>query len=257
MVSPFFRKWYSRNSNETVAQHPTEDEFMVVRLALNICVAILLAAAVSGVAMAGDPLPEGFVHVSEVVPGVVLDVRYYGSNNFVGERIDGYLAPRVILTGQAAEAVGRVHAALVPFGLGIKLFDGYRPQRAVNHFVRWAEDVSDTRMKQAFYPGVQKRNLFRDGYIAAKSSHSRGSTVDLTIVDIKSGRELDMGTTFDFFGPMSWPDNKDMNAGVRANRALLRQVMARNGFRPLKEEWWHFTLENEPYPDTYFDFPVQ
>lgn len=230
---------------------------MLIRVFRIVCVLVLLAAAISGAAVAGDSLPEGFVYVSETAPGIVLDVRYYGSNNFVGERIDGYLAPRVILTRQAAEAVGGVQAALAPFGLGLKLFDGYRPQRAVNHFVRWAEDVSDTRMKQAFYPGVQKRNLFRDGYIAAKSSHSRGSTVDLTIVDIKSGRELDMGTTFDFFGPMSWPDNKDMSEVARSNRALLQQVMGRYGFNPISEEWWHFTLGNEPYPDTYFDFPVQ
>lgn len=229
---------------------------MLIQVFRNVLVAALLAVAAFGSAMA-EPLPEGFVHASEVVPGAVLDVRYYGANNFVGERIDGYLAPRVILSRPAAEALAGVQESLAPFGLGLKLFDGYRPQRAVDHFVRWAEDVSDTRMKQAFYPGVQKKNLFRDGYIAAKSSHSRGSTVDLTIIDIETGQELDMGTTFDFFGPMSWPDNKDMSAVARSNRALLQQAMGRYGFKPLREEWWHFTFGNEPYPDTYFDFPVQ
>ncbi|MGE4506222.1 MAG: M15 family metallopeptidase, partial [Desulfovibrionaceae bacterium] len=141
--------------------------------------------------------------------------------------------------------------------LGLKVFDAYRPQRAVDHFVRWAEDLADTRMKAEFYPGVDKENLFRDGFIAARSGHSRGSTVDLTIIDLASGAELDMGTPFDFFGPESWPGNPAMPALVRANRALLQRVMAAHGFRHLREEWWHFTLNGEPHPDTYFDFPVR
>ncbi|GAB7021515.1 M15 family metallopeptidase [Salidesulfovibrio brasiliensis] len=216
---------------------------------------MVLLSALAGAAESG--IPDGFVYVATAVPDAVLEVRYYGENNFVGERIDGYLAPKVILTRQAASALAGVQAELRPFGLGLKLFDGYRPQRAVDHFVRWAADLSDTRNKSRFYPGVDKKNLFRDGYIAAKSGHSRGSTIDLTIVDSETGDELDMGTPFDFFGPKSWPKNAAMSAEVRSNRALLRSVMERHGFKPYEAEWWHFTLAEEPHPDTYFDFPVQ
>jgi len=197
------------------------------------------------------------MNMNEELPSATFDVRYYTNNNFVGAPIDGYKAPIILLTDQAAKALIKVQATLVPFGLSLKIFDGYRPQRAVNHFVRWAKDIADTKTKTQFYPDVDKANLFRDGYIAAKSGHSRGSTVDVTIVDIKTGKELDMGTPFDFFGLPSWPDNPDMNSTVRANRALLRAIMMQQGFKPLKEEWWHFTLKNEPYPNTYFDFPIQ
>lgn len=201
-------------------------------------------------------LPDEFCYLDNILSDAVYDVRYFGSDNFVGERIDGYMAERIILTRDAAAALAGAQKDLAPFGLGLKVFDGYRPQDAVLHFVRWAEDLNDTRMKQKYYPGVQKKNLFRDGYIAEKSSHSRGSTVDLTIIDLKTGQELDMGTEFDFFGPDSWPGYKDMSVQVRSNRALLREVMVRNGFKPLKEEWWHFTLEFEPFPENYFNFPI-
>lgn len=202
-------------------------------------------------------LPEGFSYVHEAIPDAVLEVRYHGTNNFVGDVIDGYKADRVILSTPAATALAGVLGALRPFGLGLKVFDGYRPQAAVDHFVRWGRDLGDTRRKVDFYPDVDKKNLFRDGYIAEKSGHTRGSTVDVTIIDLATGRELDMGTPFDYFGPKSWPDNPDMPAHVRTNRALLRQVMLNNGFKPLAEEWWHFTLKDEPYPETYFNFPVQ
>lgn len=225
------------------------------RLFILVALGLVIIAAPRSVT--AEELPDGFVYLHKAVPGAVLEVRYHSGHNFVGERIDGYESPLVILTGQAAKPLAEIQAVLSPFGLGLKFFDGYRPQRAVDHFVRWAEDVNDTRMKAEFYPGVEKRNLFRDGYIAAKSSHSRGSTVDLTIIDLKTGKELDMGTNFDFFGPKSWPDNPDMSQQARANRALLRNLMTSYGFRPLKEEWWHFTLENEPYPETYFDFVVK
>jgi D-alanyl-D-alanine dipeptidase len=186
-----------------------------------------------------------------------VDVKYYTGDNFVGARVDGYLAPKVILTVEAATALKAVQAYLAPFGLSLKLFDGYRPQRAVDHFVRWAEDLDDTRTKAAHYPDVEKRNLFNDGYIAARSGHSRGSTIDLTIIDKETGEELDMGTPFDFFGLESWPDHAGFTAQVRANRALLRATMILHGFKPYEAEWWHFTLRNEPYPETYFDFPVE
>ncbi|MBI9081832.1 MAG: M15 family metallopeptidase [Pseudodesulfovibrio sp.] len=204
-----------------------------------------------------DAMPKGFVHVETVIPDALYEVRYYTDNNFIGERIDGYHAPRVILTTQAAKALAQVQDQLRPFGLGIKIFDGYRPQQAVDHFVRWAKDIANTRMKASFYPNVDKKNLFRDGFIAEKSSHTRGSTVDLTLVSVDTGTELDMGTSFDYFGLKSWPDNKTMSPQIRANRALLRSVMAHQGFNPLKEEWWHFTLKNEPYPSTFFNFPIQ
>ncbi len=215
-------------------------------------------------ALLADPAPslllEGFVDVQQIIPTLQVDPRYYGSHNFVGERIDGYLAPRVILTRPAAEALQRVQQELKLFGLGLKLFDGYRPQRAVAHFVRWAQDLDDTRMKADFYPEVDKHNLFKDGYIAEKSGHSRGSTVDLTLVALDAGKpvaELDMGTGFDWFSPQSWPDSPAMTPAQRAHRLLLRLVMEKYGFKPYAQEWWHFTLANEPFPDTYFDFPVQ
>lgn len=205
-------------------------------------------------------LPKGFVYLDAMVPDLRLDLRYAGSHNFVGEPIDGYRKQRCILTREAAEALRKVQEELRPFGLGLKVFDCYRPQMAVDHFVRWARDLGDIRMKQEFYPDVEKKDLFRDGYIAAKSGHSRGGTVDLTIVSLAgedAGRELDMGSGFDFFGRPSWPDNPEIAASARAHRLLLRQVMEKHGFRPYAQEWWHFTLKNEPWPDTYFNFPVQ
>jgi D-alanyl-D-alanine dipeptidase len=205
-----------------------------------------------------DPLP-GFVEIREAVPGVVVDLRYLGDDNFVGAPVDGYAAERCYLTAEAAQALGRVQHELAHLGLGLKVFDAYRPQRAVDHFMRWAEDLDDTAMKSRYYPDVAKAHLFRDGYIAAKSGHSRGSTVDLTIVALDGGApvELDMGTPWDFFGPRSWPSSREVTPQQRANRMLLQALMIKHGFRPLAEEWWHFTLEDEPYPDTYFDFVVE
>ena len=203
--------------------------------------------------------PVGLVEIREVVPGVVVDLRYFSNDNFVGRRVDGYAAARCFVSVEAAEALAAVQAELAAFGLGLKVFDAYRPQRAVDHFVRWAEDLADTKMKAKYYPEVDKANLFRDGYIAAKSGHSRGSTVDLTIVSLNEGEpvELDMGTGWDHFGPKSWPSSRAVTAQQRANRMLLRSLMVKHGFRPLAEEWWHFTLVDEPYPDTYFDFVVE
>jgi len=205
-------------------------------------------------------LPKGFVYADETIPDVRLDMRYAGSHNFVGKPVDGYLKRKCILTREAAEALKKVQEELRPFGLGVKVFDSYRPQMAVDHFVRWAHDLKDTRMKQEFYPDVDKKNLFRDGYIAAKSGHSRGSTVDLTIVSLvgeDAGRELDLGSGFDFFGLSSWPDSPQIQPPSRAHRLLLRMVMEKHGFRPYPQEWWHFTLNREPWPETYFNFPVQ
>jgi D-alanyl-D-alanine dipeptidase len=205
-------------------------------------------------------LPEGFVYVEQVIPDIQIEVRYSTTDNFVGERINGYLQPRCILSKPAADALKRVQEDLRRFGLGLKIYDAYRPELAVRHFVRWAGDLQDTRMKRKYYPDVDKKDLFSLGYIADKSSHSRGSTVDLTIVSVDpegNAEELDMGTGFDLFSPKSWPDNPSMTPPQRAHRMLLQVLMKRHGFEPYSQEWWHFTLKNEPFPDTYFDFPVQ
>ncbi len=217
----------------------------------------LLASLVAGLprAAVAQERPSAFVDAAGVVPGLIVDMRYAGSHNFVGRPIDGYEAPRCLLTQSAAAALASVARDLAPRGVVLKVFDCYRPTRAVANFVRWARDPDDVAGKAEFYPEVDKRTLFRDGYIAARSSHSRGSTVDLTLAR-SDGRELDMGTPFDFFSPRSW-----VAAGVsdeaKANRTLLAATMRRRGFRPYAREWWHFTLAREPYPDSYFDFPVR
>jgi D-alanyl-D-alanine dipeptidase len=200
--------------------------------------------------------PAGFVDAATVVPGLVVDARYAGSHNFVGRPIDGYEAPRCLLTSAAANALAAVAHDVAPRGLVLKVFDCYRPTRAVANFERWARDISDTKAKAEFYPDVDKRTLFRDGYIASRSGHSRGSTIDLTLAHA-GGRELDMGTPFDFFSPRSWVAAGDISDEAKANRALLAAAMRRHGFRGYEKEWWHFTLSHEPFPDTYFDFPVK
>ncbi|MGA7827396.1 MAG: M15 family metallopeptidase [Geobacteraceae bacterium] len=235
---------------------------MIVRCAILLffVFSLVIQAGQSPAEAADGPLPQGFVYADEIIPDLSLDLRYAGSHNFVGEPIDGYRKQRFILTSAAAEALQKVQDELRLFGLGVKVFDGYRPQMAVDHFVRWARDVKDTRMKKEFYPEVEKKDLFRDGYIAAQSGHSRGSTVDLTIVSLAgkdAGRELDMGSGFDFFGLRSWPEYRQISSSSRAHRLLLRMVMEKHGFRPYAQEWWHFTLKREPWPKTYFNFPVQ
>jgi len=201
-------------------------------------------------------IPKGFVYIKEKMPTVELDCRYYGSNNFVGERIDGYLSSQAILSREAVGALLKVQEELKAFGLGLKIFDAYRPQKAVDHFVRWGRDVHDVRMKSAYYPTVHKRNLFKEGYIAKHSSHSRGSTVDLTIIDLKSRVELDMGSSFDFFGEHSWVNYSNLLPTHRANRMLLHNIMLKYNFKSYAQEWWHFTLKNEPYT-RYFDFDIK
>lgn len=203
-------------------------------------------------------IPEDFVFIEALIPGLVVELRYQGTDNFLGQPVDGYQGARPMLTRAAAEALARVQQDLAPFGLGLKVFDAYRPQRAVDHFVRWARDLQDVRMQARYYPRVDKSRLFVEGYIADRSGHSRGSTVDLTLVELSPegvpGRELDMGSGFDFFGPESWPTSGVPDAGQRAHRALLQALMLRHGFKPYDQEWWHFTLAREPYPDRYFDF---
>jgi zinc D-Ala-D-Ala dipeptidase len=205
-------------------------------------------------------LPKGFVYLKDVAPEIVCDLRYLGANNFLGRPVDGYQKPRCILTRESAEALKRVQADLKRLKLGLKIFDAYRPQRGVNHFVRWAKDLSETKMKARFYPDTAKKDLFRKGFIASRSGHSRGSTVDLTVVafnTLNQPVELDMGTEFDFFGPKSQLKTPDITPVQRANRMLLNRLMQKHGFKPYAREWWHFTLIAEPYPETYFDFPVK
>lgn len=198
-----------------------------------------------------------FVLLSDAVPDAILEIRYYSTYNFVGDRIDGYEQPTALLTKEAAAALKNASDELKAKGYRLKIYDAYRPQMAVTHFMNWAKDIDDTRMKEYFYPELDKSVLFEQGYIAEKSGHSRGSTVDLTLFDMKTEKEVDMGGTFDYFGELSHPDYKDgITEEQYNNRMILREAMLNNGFKPLVEEWWHFTLENEPFPDTYFRFPV-
>ena len=203
-----------------------------------------------------EKMPKGFVVLSDVVPDIIQEIRYHSTYNFVGTRVDGYEEPVALITRQAAEALKAVNRELMAQGYRIKVYDTYRPQRAVSHFVRWAKAISDTLTKQSFYPEVDKRLLFKLGFIASKSGHSRGSTIDLTLVHAQSGKEVDMGGVFDYFGQLSHPSYQQITKEQKANRMLLRRVMMKHGFAPLSTEWWHFTLKEEPYPDTYFEFKV-
>ena len=200
---------------------------------------------------------HGFVSVGEVIPDVLLDIRYYSSFNFIGERIDGYEEPAAILTRQEEQARTEASRGAMDQGSRLKIYDAYRPQKAVDHFVRWAKDPEDIRMKAFFYPDLEKTEIIPQGYIAEHSGHSRGSTVDLTLFDMATQQDVDMGGTFDFFGELSHPDYSGVSEVQHANRMLLQSLMVKHGFRPLETEWWHFILENEPWPDTYFTFSVR
>ena len=272
--------------------HPSLLRTMRVRLlSLTFCCLILGGQASFLLADPPPNLPDGFVDANAVIPSIVLDIRYYTAHNFVGKPIDGYFSPRCILTIEAADALRKVQQDLKRFSLSLKVYDCYRPQRAVDRFVRWAKDLSDIKMKKEFYPTVSKKHLFRDGYIARKSGHSRGSTVDLTIVPLPvpgqepygartlygwpdmDGQELcechlpaemrfkdsgmDMGTGYDCFHEHSRTAIHQIDAQPRANRLLLRTLMEKHGFENYRKEWWHFTLKSEPFPMTYFDFRIE
>ena len=212
---------------------------------------------------------SGFVNVTDVVPDAILEIRYFGTYNFIGTRIDGYQEPTALMTKESADSLKAVSDELIQQGYRIKIYDAYRPQCAVDHFVRWGKNLDDTLMRPYFYPQVNKKDLFRLGYIAEQSSHSRGSTVDLTLFDMRTEKEVDMGATFDWFGDESHPDcggdpetgeyraNDTLTAEQFRNRMILRNAMLRHGFKPYDCEWWHFTLKDEPYPDTYFTFPMR
>ena len=199
---------------------------------------------------------SGFVILADYVPGIIQEIRYHSSYNFVGDRIDGYEEPVALITKEAARALKTVSNEMNAQGYRLKVFDAYRPARAVRHFVLWGIEDLDKRMKPFFYPELEKHELFEQGYIAKQSSHSRGSTVDLTLLDMSTGKELDMGGPFDLFSELSHPGYRAVTEEQYYNRMLLQGAMVRNGFNTLDCEWWHFTLKDEPYPDTYFDFPV-
>ena len=252
-----------------------------LKIQLFLCAALILILVTSAQCYPEDKIPDCFVDIAKVIPSAVLDIRYFGSHNFVGERVDGYNAPKCYLTKPAADALAKVQEELKDFSLSLKIYDCYRPQRAVNHFVRWAKEIDNTKTKKEFYPTVNKKNLFRDGYIAEKSSHSRGSTVDLTIVPVPvpeqekytpgqplhecylplemrfKDNSIDMGTGFDCFHELSHPANNKVGLQQRINRVLLKTLMEKHGYKNYDKEWWHFTFRDEPFPDTYFYFIVE
>lgn len=235
---------------------------------------LALLALLPGLTAAAAELPEDFVRLSELAPSIPQDIRYHGKHNFLGTRVEGYEAAHCILTRPAAQALLRAQQALAPEGLSLLVFDCYRPQRAVAHFMRWARTPDDAMLRALYYPRLDKRALLREVYIADKSGHSRGSTVDLTLVRAESYRSasghdgcqpasarqsamLDMGSGFDCFDPLSHTDNDGITPAQRANRQRLKAAMKQAGFHNYSREWWHYILNREPYPETYFDFPVR
>jgi D-alanyl-D-alanine dipeptidase len=204
-------------------------------------------------------MSDNFVELRMYIPTINLDIRYFTTDNFVGAPIDGYKSPKALLSVQGANALRNVQSELAIFGLGLKVYDAYRPQQAVDHFIRWAKDPNDIKMKLNYYPKMDKEDLFKEGYLIDRSSHSRGSAVDVSIVSLHKTDpvELDMGTNWDFFGPSSGPQSFTVTPQQRANRMFLYHMMQKHGFKPHEKEWWHFTLENEPYPDQYFDAPIK
>lgn len=209
------------------------------------------------VQLSAQTLAKGFTYLSSIDSSIQLELRYITNDNFLGTPVDGYEKDTCIITLPAAKALKEVQSKLSKFGLSLKVFDAYRPQQAVDHFVRWAKVMNDTLQKKNYYPDIDKKNLFKLGYIASRSGHTRGSSVDLTIIDVKTGEELDMGSPFDFFGAASHPEYQKINKEQRSNRLLLRNLMMEAGFKPYSQEWWHFTLKDEPFPKTYFNFPIK
>jgi D-alanyl-D-alanine dipeptidase len=253
---------------------------MLTRIIAVLTLSILQTSCTSAPAKVPASLDPDFVSLHEVDPSIIQEIRYATDHNFIGRPIKGYLSPKCMLSRKAALALSQVQKELLTYSLSLKVYDCYRPQRAVNDFVEWAKDLSDLKMKKEFYPGVDKSDLFKDGYIAEKSGHSRGSTVDLTIVSLPLASEakynegvtlkecylpvqtrftdnsLDMGTGFDCFDPLAHTANSEIGNAQKKNRLLLKSVMEKFGFKNLAEEWWHFTLRDEPYPDRYFDFEI-
>ncbi len=203
------------------------------------------------------PANKNFVYLKELMPKLRSDIRYYGSNNFIGKPINGYTEPKLMLTVDAANALKKVQDGLERLGFGLLIYDAYRPQSSVDQFIEWSKDAEDTLMKEKFYPNIDKKDLFELGYISEKSGHSRGSTVDLTIVSLTTGRILNMGGEYDLFDEKSHTDYQYITKNQRALRLLLKRRMEKEGFKSYEKEWWHFTLKNEPFPKTYFNFPIE
>lgn len=203
--------------------------------------------------------PSDFINIEKEIPEIKTDIRYFNGNNFVGRKINGYNAPICLITKSAAESLKKVIRVLYPLGLTLKVYDCYRPQSAVNDFISWSQEVDNQSMKSVFYPNEEKSELLKKGYIAKKSSHSRGSTLDLTVIPINkcnNPEEINFGTAFDYFDPKSSFSYKNIPTQAKANRLLLNLLMTSAGFKGYDKEWWHFTLINEPYPNTYFNFPI-
>lgn len=224
--------------------------------------AVILGAmvAMGGTGSASAEGHEGFVNLADYIPGIVVETRYAGHKNFMGRPIAGYLAAKSLMSREGADALAAVQKDLQPMGYTLMVFDSYRPQRAVDDFMAWVKDSADIKNKASYYPNISKDQLVPQGYIAEKSGHTRGSTIDLTIAKVgENGKavELDMGSPWDFFGPISRALNTDIPEDAQKNRALLRGLMLKHGFKPYEAEWWHFSLADEPYPDTYFDFVVE
>ena len=204
-------------------------------------------------------LPENFVLIKDFVPSILVEMRYGTNNNFTGKPIPGYESRQAVITITTASALKKVQKELNKLGLGLKIFDAYRPQKAVDYFIKWSDQPSDTIMKNKYYPNLKKENLFDLGYIALKSGHTRGSTVDVTLLYVsgpEKGKEVDMGSVWDLFGVRSGYAYEAVSNSQKENRKLLRELMITHEFLPYDKEWWHFSLNNEPYPDTYFDFIV-
>ena len=243
-------------------------ENRISRVALIAAIALGCVSCGSGnqAALAPEEDSSDFVYVTDVIPDAILEIRYYSTYNFIGDRIPGYDAPVAMMTRRAADSLKVVNDELRAKGYCLKIYDAYRPQCAVDYFMKWAEDVDDVRMKDCFYPELDKSVLVPQEYVARRSSHTRGSTVDLTLVNMVTGREVDMGCVFDYFGVASHPDvlpgqeigtYQPINEEQYRNRMILRDAMLSHGFKPYECEWWHFTLKDEPYPDTYFTFHLK
>lgn len=206
--------------------------------------------------MNNNAIPEGFVALSDAAPLVLQELRYAASFNFIGQPVDGYEDNRAYMTREAAEALRAASEEALERGYLLKVYDAYRPQRAVDHFNRWVLDEADTRMKRWFYPDVNKADLYALDFLGRRSAHSKGSAVDLTLFDMDEGRDADMGGPFDFFGPVSNFHFDGLTPSQAGRRQLLRDIMTGHGFAPLDSEWWHFRLIDEPFPQTWFDFVI-
>lgn len=201
-------------------------------------------------------LEKGFVYLGDINSSIIVDLKYYSNKNFTGKFVEGYNSNKAILTKEAAVALSNVQDDLNKIGYSLILYDAYRPQSAVDFFVKWSSNINDTIYKNTYYPNIKKSELFKLGYIAYKSSHSRGSTVDVSLVEIESKKEIDMGTIFDYFGVESHTFFNNLSKKQKLNRLILYEAMSNNGFKNYSKEWWHYTLKNEPF-QKYFDFPVK